>query len=188
MTAALIACHECDLLQQETDLPARGTALCARCGATLYRNRPDSVERALAFTVGGLVLLVISNAFPLVGLRIQGEVIQTTLFGASRALYADGMRTVAAVVFISIVVAPLIELLAMMFLLLPLQFNRVPRAGVTLFRALRAVQPWRMVEVLLLGVLVALVKLAHIAEVVPGVALYSVGALVFVLAAAVSTF
>jgi paraquat-inducible protein A len=188
MANRLTACHECDLLQREPALPPYGTARCARCGATLYRSRPDSIERSLAFTTGGLVLFVLANAFPVVGLRLQGDLVQTTLAGAARALYVDGMHTLAAVVFITIVVAPLLELLAMLSLLLPLRMKKVPRGAAMVFRAMRAVQPWRMVEVLLLGVLVALVKLAHMAEVVPGVALWSLGALVIVLAASVASF
>jgi paraquat-inducible protein A len=184
----LIACHECDLLQREIALPPRRTALCARCGATLYRSNPNSVDRSLAFTVAGLILFVLANVFPLVGLRIGSDLIQTTLFGAAKALYVGGMKTVGVVVLISIVIAPLIELIALTCLLLPLRMNRHPRSGATIFRALAAVQPWRMVEVLMLGVLVALVKLAHIAEVVPGVALWSLGALVVTLAAIMTTF
>ena len=92
MAAPLIACHECDLLQRETAVPPGGTARCARCDAVLYRNRPDSLNRSLAFAVGAAVFFVIANAFPLVGLEVQGERVQTTLFGAARALYVLGDR------------------------------------------------------------------------------------------------
>jgi paraquat-inducible protein A len=59
----MIACHECDLLQEEIDLPAGGTARCARCGAVLYRSRPDCVERTLALAVTAAILFVISNPY-----------------------------------------------------------------------------------------------------------------------------
>ncbi len=45
-----------------------------------------------------------------------------------------------------------------------------------------------MTEVLILGMLVALVKLAHIASVVPGIALWAFGALMVLLAAASAAF
>jgi paraquat-inducible protein A len=188
VTTALIACHECDLLQHEVAVPVAGTARCARCGAVLYRDRPDSLNRALAFGAAAAVLFVLANTFPLVALEVKGEIIRTTLFGAARAIYEDGMRTVGALVFITTIVAPLIQLLAIMALLLPLRFGHEPRAAATWFRLMRAVQPWGMAEVLMLGVLVALVKLAHMAEVVPGIALWSLAALVVVLAACVATF
>ena len=169
-------------------LPVRGVARCARCAAVLYRSRPDAVDRGLAYTAAGAVAFTLANTFPLVGLRLKGELIQTTVFGTAQALYADGMRTVAAIVFVTVVVAPLVQLAAMGRLLLPLRFPWLPPAGPRALRALRAITPWGMVEVLMLGVLVALVKLSHLAEIVPGVALWSLGALVVFLAAAASQF
>jgi paraquat-inducible protein A len=184
----LVACHECDLLQQEVVLPPGGTALCARCKAVLYSNRRNSLDRALAFATGAAVLFAVANAFPIVGLQVNGELIQTTLFGAARSLYADGMHTLAAVVLVTTVVAPLIELTALIALLLPLKLDRPARYSASLYRALRAIQPWRMVEVMMLGVLVALVKLAHLAEVIPGIALFALAGVVILLAACLSTF
>ena len=73
-------------------------------------------------------------------------------------------------------------------LLLPLALGRQPLAGARVLRALWVVKPWGMVEVFMLGVLVALVKLAHLASVVPGVALWSFGALILVFAAAAASF
>ena len=82
----------------------------------------------------------------------------------------------------------LIQLVALMALLVPLRFGQTPRAAAIWFRLMRSVQPWGMAEVLMLGVLVALVKLAHMAEVIPGIALWSLGALVMLLAACVAAF
>ena len=188
MTASLVACHECDLLQHEVAVPAGGSARCARCEAVLYRNPTNSLERALAYAVAAAVFFVLANAFPLVGLRVSGELIDTTLFGAAKALHAGGMPVLGTIVFITTVVAPLIELVAMLGLLVPLYFGRLPRGGPSIFRALRAVQPWRMPEVMLIGVFVALVKLAHLAEVIPGIALFSLAAFMVLLAACLATF
>ena len=78
--AALIACEECDLLQHEVPLPQGGVARCRRCGAELYRSHPDALERTLALTIAAVVLFAMANVFPIVGLKLQGQVIQTTLF------------------------------------------------------------------------------------------------------------
>ena len=185
---SLVACHECDLLQREIALPPGGTARCMRCSAFLYSNRKNSLDRALAFATGAAVFFAIANAFPIVGLKVQGELVQTTLFGAARAFYASGMRTLAAVVFTTTVLAPLIELTAIIGLLLPLKLERPGRFGASLYRGLRAIQPWRMMEVMMLGVLVALVKLAHLAEVIPGIALFAMAGVVVLVAACLSTF
>jgi paraquat-inducible protein A len=186
--SALIACHECDLLQREVALPPSGTARCIRCKAFLYRDHPHGVDRALAFATAAAILFVVANSFPLVGLEVNGELIETTLFGAARSLYADGMRTLGAVVLVTTVVAPLIELIAILSLLLPLRLGRRSAYSARLFRALRAIQPWRMVEVMMLGVLVALVKLAHMAAVIPGIAMWALAGVVVLLAACLSSF
>ena len=188
MTAPLVACHECDLLQREVDVPAGGSARCLRCDAVLYRNPRNSLERACAFAVSAAVFFVLANAFPLVGLRVSGDLVETTLFGAAKALHAGGMPVLGTVVFLTTVVAPLIELVAMLGLLLPLYLGILPRGGASVFRTLRGVQPWRMPEVMLIGIFVALVKLAHLASVIPGIALFSLAAFMFLLAACISTF
>ena len=51
------------------------------------------------------------------------------------------------------------------------------------FRLVRGFKPWGMVEVFMLGILVAFVKLAKMANLIPGIALYAFLALIFVLAA-----
>ncbi|WP_244828726.1 paraquat-inducible protein A [Caballeronia sp. TF1N1] len=184
----LIACHECDLLQHETVLQRGGVARCARCGAPLYRNRPDGLNRALACTLAALTMFCIANAFPIVGLEVSGTVVQTTLLGAVRVLYADGMWPIAGLVLATTFIMPLAEMCAMAWLLVPLSRGYAPRAGRAAFRALHTVRPWGMTEVLILGFLVALVKLAHIASVVPGLALFAFGGVMLLISGASASF
>jgi paraquat-inducible protein A len=187
-SGSLLACEQCDLLQRETSLPPGGTARCRRCGARLYRNRPQGLTRALAYVLGALVLFVISASFPVVGLRVSGELVQATLPGAVHQIYAQGMWPVALVVLATTLVAPLLQMLALVWLLAPLHFGRVGRGHALVFRALYLTRPWVMVEVLMLGVLVALFKLGHIAAVVPGAALWSLAGEMMLLAMAASAF
>ncbi|SAL67284.1 paraquat-inducible protein A [Caballeronia humi] len=186
--APLIACHECDLLQRETVLPGGGTARCTRCGAELYRNRPDSLNRSLALTLAAIVLFGIANAFPIVGLKVSGDVVQTTLFGAARILYRDGMWPLAGLVFFTTLLMPMLQMAGIAYLLLPLRLGREPHRPALVFRLVHWAMSWGMTEVLILGVLVALVKLAHIASVVPGIALWAFGALMLLLAAISAAF
>lgn len=186
--APLIACHECDLLQREAPLPQGGIARCGRCGAELYRSHPQSFERMLTLTLGAGVLFAIANSYPIIGLKLEGQVVQTTLFHAVRVLYNEDMAPVAALVFVTTLLMPALQLCAMAYLLLPLRLGRAPLHFALVFRLLQAVRPWGMVEVLMLGVLVSLVKLAHLASVVPGIALWSFGALMLLFAAIAAVF
>ena len=181
---AVIACHDCDLLQRAPVLKPGDAARCPRCGATLFRNQPAWLDRALACTLGAIVTFIVANSFPIVGLEINGEIIQTTLIGAARRMNSDGMHSIAVLFFFTTFLAPFMEMAAVAWLLVPLRAGRVPRGADAVFRLLRAIQPWGMTEVFLLALLVALVKLAAIASVVPGVALWCFGILMVLLAAA----
>lgn len=184
----LLACHECDLLQRAVALPPDGVARCARCRGVLYRSKPGGLDRTLAYSLGAAVLFIIANAFPIVGMEAAGFHSSTTLFGTVRTLRDGDMTSVAALIFVTTILMPAVAISAFLYLLLPLKLGRVPRGLPAVFRILHAVRPWGMVEVFLLGTLVALTKLAHLAHVVPGVALWSFGALMFLTAAAAASF
>jgi len=184
----LVACHDCDLLQREPLLPQGGVARCRRCGATLLHSHPQSSERALAFTLGALFLFVLANLFPIVGLKLSGDFIQTSLLGAAQVMYDNDMRLVAGLVLVTTFAAPLAQMLAMVYLLLPACLGRRPPLARQVFRGMTLVQPWGMLEVFVLGILVSLVKLAHLAAVVPGVALWSFGGTMMLMAAATAAF
>ena len=185
---ALIACHECDLLQREHAVPPGGVLRCCRCRAVLYRRRTGAFDRALAYALAACVLWLISNAFPIVGLAVNGDVVETTLIGAVRVLYRDGMWPLAALIFVTTILMPALQALGMVWLLLPLQLNRTPWRADAVFRLLRIARNWGMTEVLMLGLLVAVVKLAHIASVVTGPALWSLAALMLLLVAGASAY
>ena len=187
-TRPMIACHECDLLQSESPLPPGGVLRCRRCSAELYRDHTDGVDRPLALTLAAVVLFVIGNTFPIVGLAVNGDLVQTTLLRAVSVLYRDGIWPIAGLVFATTFLMPLLQMAAMIYLLVPLHFRRLPYRYDVVYRLLYLARPWGMTEVLILGMLVALVKLAHIASVAPGIALWSFGALMLLLAAAGAAF
>jgi paraquat-inducible protein A len=185
---ALTACHECDLLQREPILPPGGVACCRRCHAVLFRDTPDSIDRGLAYTLGALILFVIANFFPIVGLQVQGTTNATSLYGAVESIWNNNMEGVAALVFATTILIPAVEITLMLYVLVPLKFGRLPEELAPILRILQSVRPWSMTQVFILGVLVALVKLAHLAHVVPGVALWAFGGLILALTAATATF
>ena len=186
--AELLVCHDCDLMQRGAPCPPRGTLRCLRCNAELERDLPESLGRALAFALGALVLFVISNLYPIVGLSVNGNLVRTTLWHAVEILYLDGMWPIAALVFATTILMPGMQVVCLLALLVPLAINRAPWQAPFLFRVMYIARPWGMTEVLILGLLVALVKLSHIATVVTGVALWSFGALMLVLAGASAAF
>lgn len=183
---SLMACHECDLLHRLPLVPEGARAGCCRCGATLLQPKRNSLERALALAVAGLLLFVLANSFPFLGFKVQGQVRETLLLTGIQQLYSQGMPEVAVLVFITTVLAPLAQLLALIYLLLPLNLGREAPGMFRVFRWLKAVAPWSMMEVFMVGILVSVVKLAKMAQIIPGTAAYCFMALIFVLAACLS--
>jgi len=172
-----IACKYCDKLHTKVKLPRRARARCSRCNAVLYQYTDGRVDRLLAVTLTAFITLLIANGFPIVELETQGITVQTTLIGAIGQMWSDGRWAIASLVACSALLFPLGEMLAMLYLLVPLQFRRRPRHFDGVLRALLAVRPWGMIEVFMLGVLVTLVKLSSVARLIPEPALFAFGTL-----------
>ena len=180
----LIACHECDLIHRVKPLPTKGLANCTRCGSVLYRHKPNSLERTLALSLAGLVLFVVANWFPFLSLKMESQIHQTNLITGINVLYSQGMQPLAILVLLTTILAPLAQLLGMLYVLLPLRHDRVPPKFAPVFRFMLSLETWSMMEVFMLGILVSVVKLAKMAQIVPGVAIFSFFALIVVLTAA----
>ena len=180
----LVACHECDLLQRLPPEHGAARVRCFRCGCVLHTHGRDPIALPLALGLTALVLFVLSLSFPLLHFSLQGQLDSTHLIAGIRELFAQGMPVLAVMVAFTIVIAPAVHILLLIHLYLPLAFGRRPPAFAATLRLAQAVVPWSMLEIFLLGILVATVKLAEQASIHPGPAAWSLAALVVVLATA----
>jgi paraquat-inducible protein A len=184
----LVACPDCDLLQRLPELEPGASARCPRCDTELWRRRADSLERCFALALAAAVLYVVANTVPMLGLEAVGHRASTTVVGGAQRLWADGRELVAALVLFTAVVAPALQIGFMLAMVLGARRSPAPRWVGTLLRHHPTTVLWSMIEVMMLGVLVALIKIADYATVVPGLALYALAALVVLLAAMQSIF
>jgi paraquat-inducible protein A len=180
----LMACHDCDLLQRIPPVPEGSAAFCRRCGTVLVQNKPKSFQRPLALLLAGVILFVMFNAFPFLTFKKEGLEHRTHVVTGIRQLADQGMEALAALVAINLIIVPGLHLLASLYVLVPVSLNCKVPGMFRVFRYLRLLQPWHMVEIFMLGVLVSMVKLAKMAQIIPGVAVYSLTAFIFVMAAA----
>jgi paraquat-inducible protein A len=177
----LVACPDCDLLNQVPELAPGESASCVRCEVTLSRNPVDSIRRGIALTWTAIILYVIALAFPFLSFGKAGIVAHTHLITGIVGLYNQGMYFLAAAVSFTIVIVPIFMLCSLCYLLLPLQAGlRLPGAARVL-RWLLHLQPWNMVEIFMIGIIVAAVKLHKMATLEPGIAAWAVLTLMFVL-------
>jgi paraquat-inducible protein A len=184
----VIACPDCDLLHRRPEVPEGGFARCGRCGATLRRRPQDALERTLALSFAAAILFVVSNSFPFLSFEMSGRVTETTLMTGVLDLWRQEKQEIAALVFLTVVLAPMSQLGLLLYVLLPLRLGRVPPQLPAAFRLLRHAQTWSMLEVFMIGILVAITKLMDMAEIVPGLALWSFALLILVLSAASACF
>jgi paraquat-inducible protein A len=185
---AVIACRDCDLLQRLPELAPGASARCPRCDKELWRRRVDSLNRTLALTLAAALLYVVANSVPMLGLTIVGRDASTTVIGGAMHLWNNGPAIVGVLVLFTAVIAPALQIGFMLAIVLGAQRQRPPRWVGTLLRHQPTTRTWSMIEVMMLGVLVALVKIADYATVIPGMALFVLGALIFLLAGMQANF
>jgi paraquat-inducible protein A len=185
---AVVACPDCDLLQRLPDLSAGASARCPRCDKELWRPHAESLDRTLALAIAAAVLYWIANSFPMLGLSAVGREASTTVIGGAERLWKDGREIVAGLVLFTAVVAPALQIGFMLAIALGARRARPARWVGALLRHHPTTRTWSMIEVMMIGVLVALIKIAELATVIPGIALYALGGLVFLLPAMQSGF
>jgi paraquat-inducible protein A len=181
--APVTACPECDLLQREPAMSARGRVRCVRCRAFLYRKVPGGLERALAYAATAAVLFLVANASRMVGLEAQGDKTSTTLIGTAVGLRQQHFAGVGALVLVTAFLMPALEIGLTLYLLAVLRFWPRRRCFPVALRLLQLVRPWSMIDVLVLGTLVALGRLSQTARVDIGAGLWAFGGLMLVMAA-----
>ena len=179
-------CHFCDSLHRAAPLPEGRAARCTRCGATLYQNRPASLARTTAFALTALLLMAVVHGFPFLVMDAAMMRTELTLIGAALALIREGSPIVGCAVGLFTVLAPLTLAGGLVYVCLPLLFGRAAPGARQVTRWIQLSEPWNMIEVFLLGVLVSLLKLGKVAELHFGTGFWAFAALMFCMAAAVA--
>jgi paraquat-inducible protein A len=179
----VILCPACDLAHRTGVEEATERTRCVRCRAPLQRPVNGNLDTAIALALSAWILLFLANAYPLVVIQVNGVTRATTLIEAAQAFYNQRHLALAALVFITTVIGPFLQIAGLLYLLTPLRYQRQAPYQEAVFRLLNQVRVWTFVEVFMLGTLVALVRLSAYAEVIPGVALWSSALLMLTLAA-----
>jgi paraquat-inducible protein A len=181
-------CNICELVQRVKKLAPGQTARCARCGSVLRQNRSDSRARTAALALAALCLYVPANIYPLLRMQYLGRFSENTVWDGVVKLFQDGLWFVAAVVFLASILVPLLKLIGLFLLVLNIRskFWRRPRTWI--YRIICAIGPWAMLDVFLLAILVALVKLGGLATVTPGPGILAFASVVVLTLLASSSF
>lgn len=169
----LVGCEQCDTICLKETLDKDETAYCPCCGALLYQ-KSKSLSNIFALTLTALIVFIIANSFPIVMVELQGISVQTTLLGAVIAMFKINKAFVGILILITTFIVPLLNLCLLLYVLNVVSLlKRRPKFLVQAMRLLYVLKTWAMIEVFLIGVLVALVKLVGMVVVVPGIGLWA---------------
>jgi paraquat-inducible protein A len=188
MPSESVACPDCDLLQTIPPLPPGRKAVCARCRCILAIRPMGSPDLALALTITAAIALIIANMLPLMELHVVGRSASTTIPGGAYEMWMQGQRLISVLVAFCAVIAPAAYILFMLILLLAARRLTVPHWAGEMLRWVGHLQVWSMLEVVMLGVLVALTKIAQLATVDPGIGMYAFGATILLIPAIMTNF
>ncbi|MDK2957560.1 MAG: paraquat-inducible protein [Desulfovibrionales bacterium] len=173
MAQTTILCRECDLTLAYRPLARGEAAKCPRCGAVVYRGQDTHFSRILALSFTGLFFFLLCSFNPIITMRAAGETSSNTLFSGIPALYAEGFPFLALLVFLTSFLLPAFKFSALILVFGPLALGRKPAWSRPMLRMFWRFNIWGMVDVYMLGVLVALTKLKDLAMLSLGVGFYS---------------
>ncbi|SDJ99835.1 paraquat-inducible protein A [Microbulbifer yueqingensis] len=164
------ACHECDLLLGDAVAPPGKKLECPRCDAVLHRNPRGSAAHTAALSLTGLLLFFPVLSLPLLSFSILAFGAENTLLNGVIALFGEGYIWMAGLVLFCSVIAPLGKFLLLGFISLGCHWRLLDRPVTWAVRWYEHLKEWGMLDVYMLGLLVALIKMSDLGkmEVEPG--------------------
>lgn len=173
----MVGCHACGLVcrppacaaQDAHAQHAAEAARCPRCGSALHARRPDSIVRAWALLIAGLIFYLPANVLPVMRTTLLGSHSESTILSGVVVFWKAGSYGIASVIFIASVVVPCTKFLALGALLVTTGRRSVSamRERAVLYRAVELVGYWSMLDVLVVAIICALVKFGPLSEIEP---------------------
>jgi paraquat-inducible protein A len=179
MTAPrLQECRDCGQMQIVPSMPPASRALCLRCDAVLRHTRHYPLVLPAALNLSALILFGVAGTLTVMSVTTAGQQRAASLVSGPVELQYYGLWELSVVVLITTFAAPLARVLCMLTVLAGLQMHRPPAELRSIFAWVERLRPWSMIEIYMLGLYVAYVRLSAIATVTIGPALYALGGLI----------
>lgn len=187
--ASLIHCHLCGQLSRTGKAEESSVLMCPCCDATLHERKPNSISRTWALVTAALILYIPANILPVMTVISMGHGEPDTILSGIHALMESGMWPLALLIFFASITVPMLKLLGLIFLLISIHMKSKwrPKERTKLYRIIEAVGRWSMVDIFMVSILIALVKLGSLATIEPGAgATFFAGVVVITMFAAMS--
>ena len=179
----MAGCHTCGKVAPVT------LGRCPRCGSKLHLRKPDSIQRTLALMLSAAALYIPANLLPVMTVTELGDVSATTIVGGMISFWKSGAYPIAIVIFSASILIPLLKIVALTWLCLAATGKLRPSPGMLgkIYWFTELLGRWSMVDIFVVGILVALVQLGNYMTITPGPgALAFAGVVVLTMFAAMS--
>lgn len=142
---------------------------CERCGESFSPKASASRKLTLAFSLTALILYLPANIFPFMTVELYGNRKSSTIWSGIVSLADSGSYAIAIIIFAASLLIPFLKLAILFFLTLPPTSFRQQRFKMKLYHVVESIGRWSMLDIFLLAVLVAVMKLSPWTNVEPGV-------------------
>lgn len=176
-----LVCHDCGALQAVVPLSKELQLVCVNCSKPLHIGHGHWLDKVTALAITAAILFICSNVFTFLTLKLGASERSMTILSGAYELAVREQWILAALVLVTIFLLPIFEIIALLYLLVPYRLKKRLPGQITVLRWLIRVQPWIMLDVFLLGVLVTTVKLGDSATVILEPGMFTFFALVMVL-------
>lgn len=186
----LVSCSDCHLLSRAPKVSSHEVALCPRCGGELHQRKTNSLARTWALVIAAMVCYVPANVLPMTITSAVGTVSADTIMSGVIYFMQHGSWEIALIIFTASVFVPFLKFAILIYLLLSIQFKSIkrPKDRTRLYRFTEAIGRWSMLDIYVVTILVALVKLGFIAEIEAGPAAIYFAAVVVITMIAAESF
>ncbi|GAA3938855.1 paraquat-inducible protein A [Litoribacillus peritrichatus] len=168
----LLLCPDCDLLMDKAELSPNETAYCSRCNAQVYRHPNNSFNKVIAFTLAGLLFYIPANFLPIMSFEMLGFEATNTMLNGVEQLFNEGYYWMAFLVLMCSVLVPLFELSLLLIIALQIKLNKTSKMTAKMLLSYQSLTEWGMLEVYMLGILVAYIKMVSMGTILIDLGLF----------------
>ncbi len=184
-----ISCHVCHFLAMPDDLVIDGSS-CPRCRSQIISRKKNSAARTWALLIAAAIFYVPANIFPIMTVVSFGRKNHDTIISGIFYLMESGQWVIAVVVLFASIFVPVFKIAALTFLTFSIQIKTRwrPKERAFLYRIIETIGRWSMIDVFMISILIALVKLKALATVEAGPGALAFAAVVILTMFAAMTF
>jgi paraquat-inducible protein A len=170
LRAALVACHDCGLLSPLAPHAPDQQQHCPRCDSVLHSRKPGGLSRTWALLIASYILYIPANLLPVSYIVYLGHGEPDTILSGVEALFASGDAPIAVLLFFASICVPMLKMLALTWLALSVRYrwHWRPRDRTMLYRLVEVIGRWSMLDIFVISILVALVRLEALMTIAAG--------------------